>query len=843
MADQARGTTTDQIQAHLLDQAQTALVAMDLEGNITHWNRYAEILYGLASIEALGKPGRNLLSPPSRLAEYDKAFKIAAAGGTWEGDQRAFRQQQQSLYVHSTYSPLTDDTGEVIGVLCVSFDITQRIRSERARVLSHEVTQTLSESDHVFEATPQILKAICTNFNWEFGGLWQVDKHGNELRCVDVWHQSGNRLSEFEEATRWMTLKKGEGLPGRVWDARAPRWIADLSVDVNIPRRSAADKVGFHAGVGFPILLRAEVLGVMEFFSPEIREPEEELIESMMAIGSQIGQFMERKQAEEQQRLTEARKTAIVESALDSIIIMDHLGYIQEFNPAAEQTFGYTREEAIGKEMAGMIIPDRLQDAHRKGLLNYLETGDGPVIGNRIEIVAVRSNGEEFPIELAVQRVDVPGPPVFSGYLRDITERKESESERLRLLEAEQKARAEAEEASKRLSQLQRITDAALSHLSVNELLEELLARITETLSSDTTAILLMREEGEDLTVRAARGVKSDITTLPPVPLGEQAAGIVAATREPLTIDSLSKSEIEAPVLHAEGMESLMAVPLMLENRALGVLLTASKEEAHYTADDLMLLQLAADRIAPGIQNASLFEREHQIATQLQQSLLPSRLPTFEAMEIAVRYVPGGSGLAVGGDWYDALSLPNGSVGVTIGDVVGKGIRAASVMGQLRNSLRVFALEGHAPDRVVGRINRLSDTFDRATMATLIYGIYEPTSGLFSLTNAGHPPPLVVTKSGARFLETTANIPLGVSEDEEFTMESFQLEQGDIVMMYTDGLIESPSASIDQGMEELRTAVVNGPQDLELLCNSVLDSVFKTRERSDDTAILMFRIL
>ncbi|MFP5299474.1 MAG: GAF domain-containing protein, partial [Actinomycetota bacterium] len=621
-------------------------------------------------------------------------------GNPWEGDTRHLTADGRSLDVHVTYSPVQADDGDIAGVVAVSFDISQRLKAERRTSASLAVTQILSGADHIYEAAPELLRAVCENLEWDFGALWRVDRLNGEMRCVDAWRGHRPDLSEFEDATRWLTLKKGVGLPGRVWEARATRWITDIASDNNFSRRREAAEAGLNSGVGFPILLRGEVLGVLEFFSAEVRPEDEDLIAMVTAVGSQIGQFMERKQAEEDRRLSEARTSAVVMSAMDAIVAMDHLGKVLDFNPAAEETFGYKREEAIGREMASLIIPSDLRDAHRRGLLRFLETGDAVVTGKRIEITAQRKDGSIFPVELTVQKVDMPGPPVFTGYIRDITERKESERERLRLLEAEQEARAAAERASRRLTQLQRITDAALSHLALEDLLDELLARITDILNSDMSAILLVREDGQDLAVRAVRGLKSDVTQIAPIPLGRQAAGSVALTGRPVIVGDLQASGYEAPVLKREGMRSMMVVPLLLENRTLGVFVTATKEAQRFTEDDLALLQLAADRIASPIQNASLFEREHRIATQLQKSLLPRKLPQLKNLEVCERYVPGGAGLQVGGDWYDVMDLPAGLSGLVIGDVVGKGIRAASVMGQLRNALRAFAFEARDPGDV-----------------------------------------------------------------------------------------------------------------------------------------------
>lgn len=833
---------SERLLSALLDQAQAALVALDLDGRVTHWNKHAEILYGWSHSEALGKSISSLLILPRDARGFESAFATAAAGEVVEHDTLYLRKTAPPIDVHVTYSPLMTEGSEPIGVVAVSFDISDRIATEKRLGVNSTIAEILSDADHIYEASSLILSTVCKQLDWSIGAVWQVDRLTGQMRCVEEWHGQRSELAPFADSTRWRTLAKGEGLSGTAWARRSTLWIEDIRRDPTFIRRTAAEEAGLRSAVCAPITIRGEVLGAIEFFTPDLRKPDEAMIELIVSIANQIGQYMERRQAEDDRLMSDARKSAILESAIDCIITMDHLGKVLEFNPSAEAVFGYKREDVIGKEMAELIIPPQLRDAHRKGLLHYLETGSGPVLGQRLELSGMRSDGSEFPIELAISRVDVPGPPVFSGYLRDITDRKESETERLRLLEAEQRARAQAEAASNRLGQLQRITDAALSNLAVDELLEELLDRIRDVLHSDTAAILLRREDSDDLSVRAAKGLGVEVSSIPPVAVGQQAAGIVAASGEPMIIEDLQDAVVEAKILRSSGMRSFMAVPLAQREENIGVLVTASKQPAQFTSDDLELLRLAADRIVVPIQNASLYEREHRIATTLQRSLLPTDLPEVPGLKIEERYIPGGRGLEVGGDWYDVILLPEGRIGLVIGDVVGKGIKAAALMGQLRNALRAYAMEGSPPDVVLDRMNRLSDVMEHPTMiATMIYMIYDPSTNTATFCNAGHPPPMLQHEGGEpRFLDHERNIPLGVLGDFDFTSEEIELPPGCRAVLYTDGLVEEPGRSVDDGLERLRVTASKAPSDLRTFCDFTIGEVFRERERGDDIAMLVF---
>jgi PAS domain S-box-containing protein len=177
----------------------------------------------------------------------------------------------------------------------------------------------------------------------------------------------------------------------------------------------------------------------MEFFARELREPDERLLETMRGLGSQIGQFVARRHAEAAVRASESRLRAMLEAALDAVVTMDHTGRVVGWNHAAEATFGYGTDEAVGRDMADLIVPQAYRDAHRKGLARFLETEHAVLLDSRIELTGRRKNGTEFPVELTVTRIALTGPPMFTRYLRDITDRKRAEADlrasRARLVE------------------------------------------------------------------------------------------------------------------------------------------------------------------------------------------------------------------------------------------------------------------------------------------------------------------------------------------------------------------------------------------------------------------------
>jgi PAS domain S-box-containing protein len=306
------------------------------------------------------------------------------------------------------------------------------------RRVEHAVATILAETERPVEVYDAALEAIGRPLGWLLGAVWELDPADGRLHCACTWN-AGERTEEFEGLSAALALSSGEGLPGRVLGSGRPTWLTDAPVDANFPRADVARRSGLHAGFAFPLRSPRGVVGVMEFFSGELREPDDRLLATMAALGSQVGQFVARRRAEEEVRARESRLTAMLEAALDAVVTMDAEGRVIGWNAAAEGIFGYEANAAIGREMAELIVPPALRDAHRRGLDRFVRTGRGKVFDRRLELTGLRSDGSEFPVELTITRIAVPGPPMFTGYLRDITDRIAADQEvresRARLVE------------------------------------------------------------------------------------------------------------------------------------------------------------------------------------------------------------------------------------------------------------------------------------------------------------------------------------------------------------------------------------------------------------------------
>jgi serine phosphatase RsbU (regulator of sigma subunit) len=391
-----------------------------------------------------------------------------------------------------------------------------------------------------------------------------------------------------------------------------------------------------------------------------------------------------------------------------------------------------------------------------------------------------------------------------------------------------------------RLEQFTALTDAELAYLGIEELLDELLDRVRELLDADTAAVLLLDEAGTHLVATAAAGLEEEVYQGFRAPVGRGFAGRVAAERRPVILEDVGKAHVLNPVLLDKGIRSMLGVPLIGQGTVIGVLHVGTLEPRRFTEEDADLLQLVADRVALASQ-AMVSNTERAAARLLQRSLLPTGLPDVPGVEMAARYVAGERG-SVGGDWYDVFCLPDGRLCIAIGDIVGRGLRAAVVMGRVRCGLRAYALDSDDPAEVVTLLDEQLRHFEPEQMATLLYGIFDPSLERLTVSSAGHPPPILARPDApATSLDIPADPPLGVDPPRPRRSLTVEVPPDSALCFYTDGLIERRDAPIDVGLDRLCATVGNGDPERE--CSLVMAGLVGTTVPADDIAILVVKRL
>lgn len=232
--------------------------------------------------------------------------------------------------------------------------------AERRLQAQHAVTQVLAEAPTLARASASILAAICRGLDWDFGALWQVDQVESVLRCVDCWRNPSAPVGDFEATSRESSFALGVSFPGRIWESGQPAWVADIARSHSTHRAPSAASVGLHGAFGFPIILGTETLGVLEFLSRDIKQPDDEALRMMMAIGSQLGQYIERKRAEASLRQSNQTLQALIQAAPLAIITLDQRSRVTMWNEAAAHIFGWQEAEVLGRPLP--LVPEGAQE-------------------------------------------------------------------------------------------------------------------------------------------------------------------------------------------------------------------------------------------------------------------------------------------------------------------------------------------------------------------------------------------------------------------------------------------------------------------------------------------------
>jgi diguanylate cyclase (GGDEF)-like protein/PAS domain S-box-containing protein len=294
--------------------------------------------------------------------------------------------------------------------------------------LLQAVAVAASEARTVEEALQRALDEVCAYTHWPVGHAYLPGPDG-ALAPTGLWHLAGDRYAPFRRSTEQTRLQPGVGLPGGVFRSREPAWSADVSADPNFLRAAAALEVGLRACFGLPVIVDGEAVAVLEFFFPEPLEPDESLLELGRHIGLEVGRVVERQRTLATLRVGEDRIRAVIDTAVDAFIGMDEAGMVTEWNRRAEETFGWSREEVIGREVADLVFPEDLRSTHRARLKHFLDTGDSALMGRTLELRGQTRDGREFPIEVTAWYTWVGSRVELSAFVRDISDRKRLEAE------------------------------------------------------------------------------------------------------------------------------------------------------------------------------------------------------------------------------------------------------------------------------------------------------------------------------------------------------------------------------------------------------------------------------
>ncbi|MDE3088487.1 MAG: PAS domain S-box protein [Chloroflexota bacterium] len=423
--------------------AMDAIITIDAHQRILLFNAAAEMIFRYPASEAIGQPIDRFIPERFRDAHREHVQAFGATGVTNRsmgtlGTLIGLRADGEEFPIEASISQIQVAGSKIY--TAILRDITERKQAERRQAAQHAVTRALAESDTLSEATPKILQAVCESAGWQVGAMWGIDHTVDLLRCVDVWHVPDARVEEFEALTREMLFAPGVGLPGRVWTSRSPSWISDVTQDANFPRGKVAAKNNLHGAFGFPILSDDEFTGVIEFFSPQVRPPDEAFLQMMSALGSQIGQFLERKKAEEALNLSREQQAIILQGVADGITAQDLKGRLIYANDAAARLIGYASPQAlldtpVSEVMRNFVVMDETGQPLPPERLPGRQALEGKQPETTLVRFRVLKTGEErWSLVSAAPVRDERGQVRFAvNIFHDVTERRRAEEERARL--------------------------------------------------------------------------------------------------------------------------------------------------------------------------------------------------------------------------------------------------------------------------------------------------------------------------------------------------------------------------------------------------------------------------
>ncbi|WP_416963706.1 SpoIIE family protein phosphatase, partial [Streptomyces sp. Agncl-13] len=636
-------------------------------------------------------------------------------------------------------------------------------------------------------------------------GSWDWDIQGGEL----IWDEAALELY---------------GTRPEDYTARVENWMACVHPDDLAPTLDAVDRAIREHGV-FEAEYRVRRLdGTYGWTQARGRATYDEQGEPLRMIG--VGW-----ESNEARSARDALSRALRHMS-DGFLAVDEEWRITFANLEAERTLGLSEEELFGRllwELPTVRNVPGLEDRCRKAAAEETPVGfDAQLEGT----------GRRHHLRL------VPGPDGVTLYLTDVTEKRQHEEER----------RASELAVARRAVRMGELTAALAKATTSQDVVAAVARRVLPPFAA--TGLLVQAIEGDRLHTVGAEGYPDDFlaTVDGRVRTPGEPGWDVIASGLPMFLSSTDEYATHYPELAARperaGKEAWAFLPLTASGNTFGVCVVAFDRARRLTDEERTLLTTISALVAQALERARLYDAEHTRSRELQRSLLPRALPELPACTAAARYLPAGQGMDVGGDWYDIIPLSGGQVALVVGDVMGHGLPEAATMGRLRTALHTLADLELPPDEIMSHLNELVAGMGEESYVTCLYALYDSTTQICSIAGAGHPPPAVVHPDGTvHFPELSADPPLGAAEPPFETVE-LKVPEGSLLVLYTDGLVESSKREMDEGMADLARLLSSAHRtesgaeaDLEDLCDTLTAGLLPSEHSTaDDAALLVARL-
>jgi PAS domain S-box-containing protein len=774
----------------------------------------------------LGLPVREALPELAGSGRFELMDTVLASGQPVRGHEAEFSLrrsggQLEQVFVDFIYQPVRNADGGVAGLWAFTADVTANVQARLgSEALAAQLLDTQERYQTLFETLPQGVIYYAAD-----GLIMEANPAAREILGIDMervltWPLPTASHAVHEDGSEF----RPEELPIKV-ALRTGKVVVDVVMGVQ------------HGRTGERRWLR--ITAVPDALDADGRPQRAYAMFRDLTDERRVAAAL-REGAELMGRLRDANVLGVGLIGEDGI---------HDANDAYLDIIGYSRDDLVAGRIdwRALSFPeyeeveaDAIDQLRRSGACRPFEKDYRHRDGHRVPVLIGAA---------AVSR----NPLRWVSFVVDLTARQRAERDRAEILARERVARAEADNDRERLTFLLRAGSLVAAAQDRHELLQRACQLVADSLADFCMVFL---PDGDELGATAIayrdpdRGTLTVDLTDETVPATHRLAVATAyATGTSQLVGDVSAwmadrseaSPMLGDILARLGTETVLAAPLMADRRPLGVLAVGRRaSRAGFAETDVAVIEELSRRVGVGLANADSSARDHSVAETLQRSVLPDALPSIAGLDFAVRYIPGTDDIDVGGDWYDAFPLGDGRVGLVIGDVVGHSITSASIMGQVRNLLRAYAIDLPEPSDVLARTNAALSRLLPEAMATAVYAVLDPASGDLGYANAGHPPPVcAIDAEHIEYLDDAVGTMLGADAGGAFTAGYRRLTVGARLLFYTDGLIERRRQDIAEGFGALADAMRGAVGlDAEQTCAAVERELLGGATRDDDVCLL-----
>ncbi|MGZ4490106.1 MAG: SpoIIE family protein phosphatase [Nocardioidaceae bacterium] len=783
--------------------------------------------------EVMGRPVREALPELAGQGYFETLDKVFATGEPAEGREadvsvRGASGNPETVYVDFALEPVRDQRGTVLGVLVHASDVTAHVLDRQAlRQVAGQLADAEDRYRRIFET---MLSGV-------------------------VSHDADGVIMAVNPTAERILGASADELVGMA--PPDPRWRSFRDDGTRLPLEEHPVNVALRTGAAVADVLIGvdhKTTGERRWLSVAAVPDAPDDHGRPQRIYTMFSDVTDERHAAAALQERDVFLRRLRDTNVLGIVVSNQEGVL-EANDAFLEMVGYTRDDVSSGRLDWRAITspgNRTRDD--LALDELLRTG----ACRPFEKTYVHASGRLVPALIGSAVVD-RDPLRWVTFVADLSERQRAERERAQLVASAHAARVEAQHADEQLGFLLSAGALAAATHDRDELLQ-LATRLVVPALADFAVVLLPGESGgleasavahrdpsgaavlarlrQDTFARDNEGALSDVFR----------SGTSQLLRDIRSLMARRTGRYPSLAGMAEELEldSVVAAALSVGAHRQGVLLLGRSVGRDPFSDvDLTVAEELGRRLATGLVNADDFTRERDVAEVLQRSLLPDALPDVPGVDLAVRYLPATEGVDVGGDWYDVFELGSGLRGLAVGDVVGHNLASASVMGQLRNGLRAYAVDDPDPADVLRRTNTAMTRLFPDMLATVFFAVLDVDSGELTYANAGHPPPVLTDPGGRpRFLSEGAGLLLGFVDDIRYEARHHALAPDETLLIYSDGLIEEGKRSLDEGLEALaEVCASHNWGSAGELCDAATANLLGSGPRADDVSLLAVRRL